>query len=145
MYVDKVNTKTTSQTWSAKIGSTTDTTGTVQSLIRRSSPSVAETSELFLCLLVSASFHTVLSRSLTLYHSVHSFLTEFRLPCVLLLHIKNVQKRIFFECASFFSGINYDWSLCIQSWRFCLFIPFSDAIIKICLWTLKTFTHKRQA
>ena len=72
MYVDKVNTKTTSQTWSAKIGSTTDTTGTVQSLIRRSSPCVAETSELFLCLLVSASFHTALSRSLTLYHSVHS-------------------------------------------------------------------------
>ena len=53
-------------------GSTTGTTGNVQSLIRRSSPCVAETSELFLCLLISASFHTALSRSLTLYHSVHS-------------------------------------------------------------------------
>ena len=92
-------------------GTTTGTTGTVQSLIRRSSPCVAETSELFLCLLVSASFHTVLSRSLTQYHSVHSVRLLFdQISCALcpaLTYQKN-QKRILFECASFFSGINHD-------------------------------------
>ena len=165
MYVDKVNSKTTSQTWSAKIAVTHFTPPLLHTCVH---PVVVPLVLLVLCSHWSDEVHQVWQKPANsfcvswyrllftqhcpdLLHCIIQstasgcFLTKFRLPCVLLLHIKNFQKGISFECASFFSGINYDWSLWIQSWRFYLFIPFSDAIIIICLWTLKTFTHKRQA